>query len=192
MIGRLTLAVLLFTPVLYPCHGQTPSPEELWLKITSTGAKRRLSLVIAAFTGAGAPAELDSLDQVFAADLRFSLSASLSPRSPAPGHPQSLTRSIRYSRPTCASRSTSHSRPPKPGRRSTSRPTRRKPTSKAGPRPAPRYSSAETTPRRAQPPPLNCGCSTWLPNARSQPRPTAGGRTGAGWRTRWQTTSSSC
>ncbi len=63
------LAALLAVVLAQPAP--TASPEELWLKITSTGAKRRLSLVVAPFTGKAGP--LDSLQQVFAADLRFSL-----------------------------------------------------------------------------------------------------------------------
>jgi len=80
MNRRLTLgvstrisAVLLVAVLLEPLSAQQASPEELWLKITSTGAKRRLSLAIAPFAGPAAPAALDSLQQLFVADLRFSL-----------------------------------------------------------------------------------------------------------------------
>ncbi|MEO0082172.1 MAG: hypothetical protein ABIL25_07775, partial [candidate division WOR-3 bacterium] len=55
-----------------------PSADELWLKITSTGGRKRLSLVVAKFQPAPGlrpdlAAQLTTLQEVFEADLRFSL-----------------------------------------------------------------------------------------------------------------------
>lgn len=67
--------LLLFTPLFAQ---PAPSADELWLKITSTGGRKRLSLAISQFraakeTGPDSPARLADVQAVFEADLRFSL-----------------------------------------------------------------------------------------------------------------------
>jgi len=69
-------AILL--PVSLLTAQPSPTADELWLRITSTGGRKRLSLVIAQFKTAGTvspetTAQVASLQDVFSADLRFSL-----------------------------------------------------------------------------------------------------------------------
>lgn len=68
--------LLLFGLLAAAAPGQPmPSADELWLKITATGGRKRLSLVIARFqtTVADMAAKLTTVQDVFEADLRFSL-----------------------------------------------------------------------------------------------------------------------
>lgn len=77
--GGCALVALFCICVWHQSFAQSsPSADELWLRITSTGGRRRLSLVVSQFQTVGNvgnenQAALSEIQKVFEADLRFSL-----------------------------------------------------------------------------------------------------------------------